>query len=572
MSGTLDLARSAFRDRQWRDAAEAFARAESDALSEGRTRAGEGLLPEDLEALGRSYALTGRIDDAASALARAYEAYAAAGNLVAAADTAGWLALFLSTHGRQSAAAGWTLRANHVLARLDGPTPQHVLAMLPAAIMRLYSEGGRAAEPALQHAVDMAEPLGDDEVLALARLGLSHAWVGMGRFDDGLHLLDAVIAVALANLAGPVASGVLFCGAIEICELALDLPRAREWTRALDHWRGSQAGLITFNGECEMHRSFFYQLHGAWDEALETAQAAQAFYREGNVNAGYGGFYAAAEIHRLRGDTAEAEASYARAHACGWDPLPGLALLRLDEGRAADAQELLRGTAIRTNDAYSRTLLPAIVEVELAAGDPAAARDAARELEDIARSHATPWSLALAAAAQARVLEHDDAAAAHEAARRAFALWSEIGAVYEAARCLALQGRICAALGEPARAAAALASARAVFEDLGARPALTEVATLAELASLAAPERAADSPAPAGHAPSSGTRPAALSPRELEVLRYVSAGLSNRELGRALFLSERTVARHVGSILSKLGVSSRTAAAAYAYEHGLAAH
>ncbi|GAB4099121.1 helix-turn-helix transcriptional regulator [Sinomonas halotolerans] len=559
MPGTLGLARSAFRGRQWRDAAAGFERAASELATSG-----DALSPADLDALGRSYALMGRIDDAAAALARAHEGHAARGDLLAAADTAGWLTLFLATHGRHSAAAGWSARTNQILDRLDGPTPQHVLGMLPTAIMRLYTEGGGAAEPALQRAVALAEPLGDDEILAIARLGLSHAWVGMGRFDDALRLLDDVIAVALANLAGPVASGVLFCGAIEICELALDLSRAREWTRALDHWCGAQPSLISFTGECEMHRSFFYQLHGEWDEALETARAAQALYQQGNVNAGFGGFYAEAEICRLRGDAPGAEAAYARAHACGWDPLPGLALLRLDQGRPAEAQELLRGTAIRTNDAYARALLPAVVEVELAAGDPAAARDAARELAEVAASHATPWSLALAAAARARVLEHDDAAAAHESARRAFALWSEIGGVYEAARCLALQARICLALGETARAGAAFASARAVFEGLGAGPAL------AELAALGLPERPADGAAPAGRTPSSVPAPGALSPRELEVLRYMSAGLSNRELGRRLFVSERTIARHVGSILAKLGVASRTAAAAYAYEHGLA--
>ena len=154
---------------------------------------------------------------------------------------------------------------------------------------------------------------------------------------------------------------------------------------------------------------------------------------------------------------------------------------------------------------------------------------------------------ATVATADARVLlDEGRATEALEAARAAAHAWGAVGAVYEAARSRVLAGRALRVLGEDAAAKADFEAARAVFLELGAEP------SLADLAALMGDRRSG-----------------ALTARELEVLRLVSTGLTNRGIGARLSLSEKTVARHLANIFGKLGISSRTAATAYAYENGL---
>jgi ATP/maltotriose-dependent transcriptional regulator MalT len=212
-------------------------------------------------------------------------------------------------------------------------------------------------------------------------------------------------------------------------------------------------------------------------------------------------------------------------------------------------------TAIRTavdravDGATRSKLLPACVEIALAAGDVAVARAGAEGLEKLAGDLDAPLLRALAAQARGAVLQAEgDPAAALVVLRHAWTDWQDIGAPYEGARVRVLIGLALRDAGDREAAEMELDAARWVFQQLGARPDLARVEALATAT-------------PGG--------PGGLSAREVQVLRLVAAGKSNRAIAAELFISERTVERHVSNIFVKLGVSSRAAATAYAYEHRL---
>src|SRR5690606_27648289 len=262
--------------------------------------------------------------------------------------------------------------------------------------------------------------------------------------------------------------------------------------------------------------------------------------------------YQQAELHRLGGELDRAEEAYRQASTWGKKPQPGLALLRLACGRLAEADAAIRRATDAAGGRLARpALLPAYVEIVLAVGDIEAARAGADELGEIAAALDAPLLRATAAHARGSVLLADgDAAAALPLLREASTTWQSLDAPYDAARARVLIGLALRRLGDRDSAELELGAAREVFQQLGAAP------DLARLDALAAPT----GPKPAG----------ALTRRELQVLRLVAAGKTNRQVATELFISEKTVARHVSSIVTKLGVSTRAAAAAYAHRNGLA--
>ena len=322
----------------------------------------------------------------------------------------------------------------------------------------------------------------------------------VGRYTES----DQAEGLPACDLEQLATSLILTGGVIETCHLAFDLRRAHEWTRALDKWCDAQPNLLAFSGQCQMHRAELYRLHGAWSEAIAAAKTAQDFAFRGDRMATYGGFYEQGEVQRLRGEFDAAEASYRHAQETGFPPQPGLALLRLAQGRPEQAQTLLRQTMAGIDPGYRRRMLAARVEIELAAGDADAARTAMEELATVCAMIDMPMLHALAEQAQATVLAHD---------------------------------------GDPAAALVLLRRARSRWLSPAARPHAAH---------------AADTPV-AG----------ALTARETEVAQLVSAGLTNRDIAVELFISEKTVARHLSNIFTKLGLTSRAAATAYAYQHGL---
>ena len=575
---TLADGREAYAERRWPDAVGQYTAAEHDAE----------LPAGDLERLATSVILTGRAPEGVDILARAHLKYLADGDYPAAARCAVWTGLNLMLLGESARSTGWLARARRIVEDLPEPCPCEGLLFVPAGLGAFYQGDGAAAAEAFTRAADLGRERGDADSAALGTLGLGQAKILLGQLRDGLALLDeAMVAVTVGEIS-PVPAGIIYCAVIETCHLAFDLDRAHEWTRALDRWCGAQQ-LVAFGGQCQMHRAELYRLHGAWTEAFDAAKTAQDLALRGDRMATYGGFYEQGEIHRLRGDFDAAEACYRQAQETGFPPQPGLALLRLAQGRPDQARTLLRQAMDGVGPAYRRRMLAARVEIELAAGDARAARAAMEELASLCAAIDMPMLHALADQSEAAVLFHEGhPEAAMVPLRRAWSRWLSLDAPFEAARCRALLASLCAALGDEESARLERAAARAVFTELGAAPALSalelsglEVSGLDSSAlessalGQAAPAArvtpdARTSPLPAsaddaGHPAGAGP----LTARETEVVRLVATGLSNRDIAAELFISEKTVARHLSNIFTKLGLTSRAAATAYAYKHGL---
>jgi DNA-binding CsgD family transcriptional regulator len=376
--------------------------------------------------------------------------------------------------------------------------------------------------------------------------------IKQSRVEEGLQLLDEAMVGVTAGEVSPFMSGVVYCGVIACCEEAFEPRRAREWTDALTRWCEEQPQLVAFSGRCLAHRAGIMQLHGRWRDALEEALLARERCELAMNRAATGqAYYQQGDLHRLRGDFGDAEAAYRDASRCGRQPQPGLALLRLAQGDADAAAAAIRRALGETREPLQRAvLLPAYAEIMIAVGDGAEASRACGELEEIATASERTMLAATAAHVRgATGLAEEDAEAALVSLRRAWRLWEELEAPYEAARARVLVGLACRALGDDEGAAMELEAARGAFEQLGASP------DLARLDSLTRREAAAET-----HG---------LSARELQVLRLVASGKTNREIASELVLSEHTVARHVQNIFAKLGVSSRTAATAFAFEQEL---
>jgi ATP/maltotriose-dependent transcriptional regulator MalT len=348
----------------------------------------------------------------------------------------------------------------------------------------------------------------------------------------------------------PIVTGIVYCGVILYCEQVFELRRAREWTAALAEWCRRQPELEAFTGRCLVHRAQILRLQGAWPDALEEVERAnRRFERAMNQRAAAKACYLQGEVHRLRGDFAAAEDAYRGASRLGLEPQPGWALLRLAQGNAGAAATSIRRAAGETTDGLVlASLLPAYADIMLAAGELDEARGACRRLAELAEE--CDSDLLRAELEQARgaiELAAGDAAGALVTLRRAFQAWQELEAPYEAARTRVLVARACRALGDEEAFALELDAARAAFEQLGAAPDLAAVDELT----------------------GSGAAPHGLTARELEVLRLLASGKSNREIAVELVISEHTVARHLQNIFRKLGVASRTAAGAFAFEHDL---
>lgn len=539
----LDDARSAYRRQAWRDAYELFFRADRAA----------GLEPEDLESLAWSAALSGRDGDLLSALERLHQCHADAGRHEQAARAAFWSGFRLFSLGEIGRATAWLQRAQRTLERMGGE--ECVLEgylLLPVAHRHLGGGDYETAHAVASTAVEIGERFADSDLVAFARTLQGRALVRQGRIPEGLALLDEAMLAASNGEIAPLITGLVYCTMIATCCQVYAMARAREWTAALARWCDAQPQLSAFSGICMVHRAEIMQLNGAWPEAVAEAEGALRHLVEtADRDATAAAYYQQGEIHRLRGEFDAAEEAYREASRVGREPQPGLALLRLAQGRNDQAAAAITRVLGMSAEPLRRAqFLPSFVEIMLATGAVDAAASAADELDEIARRFDTEVLGAMTAEARGAVnLARGDARAALVELRRAFSTWQKVDAPYIAARLRVLIARACRELGDEDGAVLELDAAEAVFERLDAGP------NLAALAAIRSTGK--------------DRRPHGLTQRELQVLRLLAAGHTNRAIGETLGLSAKTIDRHVENIFNKLDVSSRTAATAYAYKERL---
>jgi DNA-binding CsgD family transcriptional regulator len=531
--------RGSFEGRLWGDA---FAD-----LSEAQ-REGE-LGAENLERLAIAAYMVGRDDDCQDAWIAAHHAWLLRGEAECAARCAFWHALGLFFRGDLAPAMGWVARGGRLLEDRQRDSVEQAWLRMLTALPRLF-EGGADAHSSFAEAGEIAARFSDADATMFARLGRGYALILQGRRAEGMALLDEVMVAVIADEVTPMLAGIAYCQVIALCHLVFDLRRAREWTEALTRWCDSQPDLVPFRGNCLVHRCEIFQLQGAWTDAFDSArQACEWLAGPPAWDALGSAYYQLAEIQRLRGELAEAEESYRQASMAGRDPEPGMSLLRLAQGRIDLALPAIRRQLEEAEDPFVRSrLLPGCVEVLLEAEDVQAARAAADELAGIAAEIDAPYLSAVAAHALGAVLlAEGNPRAALTSLRSALRSWRDLEAPHQSAQVRVLIGVACRELGDGSSAELEFEAARGTLEELGARPDLERL------------DRMAQAPRPGG-----------LSRREGEVLTLVAEGKSNRAIATDLVISEKTVARHVSNIFTKLGVSSRAEATAYAYKHGLA--
>lgn len=517
----------------WQDAYTAFTGRDLDAA--------------DLELFARSAYMLGRDDEYVSALEQAHRAHLRDGAPMRALRCAFWIGHSWLFRGHVAPATGWFGRARRLLERERDDVAERGYVLITDMLDHLMSGEAEAAGVVAAEIVEVGERFGDDDLVALGMMEQGHSLVRCGNTPDGLRLIDeSMVAVTTGELS-PIVAGIVYCNTISFCREVYQLRRVREWTAALTRWCARQPGMVAHKGVCLVHRAEIMTLSGAWDEALAELGRLGEDLTRGVLNERARGdaAYREAEVRRLRGEFALAEDGYRRASALGRQPQPGHALLLLAQGRSGSAAAMIRRIVAETSRGLPRVaLLPAYVEIMLVAGDLDAAAGACRELGEIAGQQENDAIDAMSWQARgALALASGEPEAALASLRKAWQAWHQIEAPYEAARSRALIARACSLLGDNDSCALEMQAALETLTALGARP---------EVAALVPDHR---------HG---------LSDREIEVLRLVATGRSNRQIAAALFLSEHTVARHLQNIFVKLGVSSRTAASAFAHEHHLA--
>jgi DNA-binding NarL/FixJ family response regulator len=541
-SGELERGRESFDKLAWADAYAQLSAA--DQL--------EPLEAEDLERIATAAYLAGKEDASADLWQRAHNAFLSLGDRERAVRCALHLAMSLLQHGEFARAGGWLARCRRLLDDGQRDCVELGYVLLPVALQSLMSGDAAGADTASQQVIAIADRFNDLDLMALGRLGRGQSLIVLGQTAEGVAFLDEAMVAVTSGEVSPINAGIVYCAVIGFCNEVFDLRRAHEWTAALNHWCESQPGLVPYRGPCLVFRAQIMQLHGAWPDAMAEAIRARDWLSGPPLQPGVGdAVYQLAEVHRLRGEFAKADEAYREASQMGRSPQPGLARMRLAQGQADAAVVAIRRELDEAQGRATRArFLPAYVDIMIAAHDIEAARSGAGELSELAATLESQFLDAAAAQARGAVLLADgDTRGALESLRRALADWRELEAPFEASSVRVLIGLACRKIGDEDAARMELDAARHVFRQLGAAP---DLARVEHLSRTSAPKAAGG-----------------LSAREVQVLRLVAAGKTNRMIAADLVISEKTVARHVSNIFTKLGLSSRAAATAYAYDHGL---
>ena len=531
--------RAAFEAGNWRDAHALLAEADGSV----------GLEADDLWRLGLAAHLLGNAEEFEAVLQRAYQSHQDAAEFDKAAYCAFWLGFSLMDRGQVAPGSGWMARAQRLVEAAGGGCVTEGYLLLPRIQSLLGSGSFDEAYGLAGRAAALASEYDDRGLLAMTLHAQGLARLRQCRLEEAFALLDeALLAIATDELM-PILTGIIYCSAISACLEVYSFDRAQQWTAALSDWCEGQPGLVLFRGACMANRAQIMGLHGSWEEAYSEARLAEARCLDGaDQPSAAVAAYVQAEMLRLQGRFEEAERAYERAVDLGRDPQPGLALMRSAQGRHGVAAAALRRALRETSRPGRRArLLAGMVEVATAQGELEEASGALAELAEIARQQPARALDALVAWCRGAIQQgRGDAAGALDSLRFAWREWLALEAPYEAARARELLARACEALGDRESARLEFEAARKVYLELGASP------DAARLSGSSATEHG-------------------LTGRELEVLRLVAAGKTNKRIAADLGLSVRTVERHLSNIFTKLELSSRSAATAYAFEHGLTA-
>ena len=535
----LGLARRSFAQRAWAEAYRLFEAADRKAL----------LGPEDLEQLATAAFLMGKDAESEACRERAHHLYVERGDREGAVRSAFWLAYGLFHRSAMAPASGWQARAERLLE--EGPLDCVIRGylLIPSAIHRIAQGDPAGGHAIFDQIAGIARRFGDRDLASVACHGRGRALIRLGKISEGIACLDEAMVGVVAGEVSPMIAGDVYCGVLEGCQEIFDVRRAYEWTSSLARWCATQPDLVRFRGECLLYRAEVMQLRGQWNEAAQDAEAACTLLESRPASGA--AFYRLGEIHRLRGELDKAAAAYTRANERGRKPQPGLSLLRLAEGQIEAAAASIRSVLADTQARPARArALAAAVDILLAAGDLVHARVAAEALSAIAAELRAPLASAMAAHATAAVLlAEGDVSSAARSLRHAADLWRDLEMPYEEAHTCLLMATVCERRDDADGRRLEIDRARTLFTRLNAEGCLALIATR--------DDRGARQPA------------GPLSDREMQVLRLLAAGRTNRDIADALFISEKTVARHLSNIFDKLGVSTRTEAAAWAYQRHL---
>jgi DNA-binding CsgD family transcriptional regulator len=530
---------------------EAFARgAWSEAYEALRSVDVSRLAASDLEALADAAWWTSRLGESVEWRQRAHAAYAAGGDDYGAAATAARLAIEHFIRDEPSVGAGFLMTARrHAEGVPEGP-PHGFLAIVEGTVARYSGQTERALELTDQ-AISIGRRTGDRDLIAMALHAKGLALIDGGRVAEGFPLMDEAMASVVGGDLDPYFTGIIYCSLIGACLELNDIRRAGEWSDAARTWCESLPSSSPFPGMCRINRAEVARLRGSWSEAEAEALRAVQEVEGLEPDIAAAALVQLGEIRRRTGDLAGAEHAFARARELGADPQPGMAMVRLAQGKVEPALAALRlALASEHVPARRARLLAATVQAALAASATDEAKAAAGELTAIADATGTTAFGAAASVALGAVrLAEGDAASAVALLRSATTAYQGLRLPYEAASARSLYGQALRAGGDEDGARAELSAAIAAFERLGAVPDARATARLVE---------------------GPGALPGGLTARECEVLRLVAAGKTNRDIAVELVISEHTVARHLQNLFAKLGVSTRAAATAYAYEHDLA--